>query len=236
MLPALAVQVPVAAVISIVTAVVFFTALRDDAVVSSAEVLEDGSRGAQLLVFATVAVQLLFAQVARAASILGIAAALTGQPKSLNECLDPAFTRMGAILGLTVAVGGLLFVLAASIVLIPIALYLALRMALTFEACVLEEAGIGMSLRRSWELMRGRMLRFTGNLILLLLTLIGPLAIISLLNLLILGGRDMEVVSEALVSFLIAVLAIPLITVATAFTTLTYFQALGGARVISRHA
>ncbi len=226
-LPALVVQTPVALIISVVVVAFYFTGLRHEQNVAPQEVLDHGGRGAQFLVAATAAAQGLFGQVARAASILGIAGVHTGRPLRLVEALDPAFTRMGTLLALAIAFGLLLFGLAATVVLLPLALYLALRLALAFEFCIIEKRGVGASLAGSWRLLRGSLLRFALGAIVLAATLIGPFAVISLLNLAVAGGRDTEVILYGITSFVTNVLVTPLVTVITAYTTISYLKLKG---------
>jgi hypothetical protein len=228
-LPPLAVQLPLAVILSAISVAAFFTVLRNDAVVLPGEIIDDGSTGARFLIAATVAAQVLFGQVSHAAATVAIAGVARGKPLSVSECLDPAFSRMGVLVAYTVIFGVVVFGLAISVFLIPVAIYVFLRLGVAFEACVLEGVGPVAAMRRGWALMAGHLLRYSWGLIVVVATLLGPLVVVSLLNLTVTGSRDQQVVIEGAVSAVTAVLSVPLLSIASAYTTLMYLQ-LSGAR------
>ena len=155
MLPLVVIQIPVAILTGAVLAVLLLTVFGDQEINTN----DGGQLLALLLVSGT---QALFAQVARGSTIVSLAGVIRGQPLTLTQALDPAFSRMGGLLALVVLVSaGVLisFVTLIGLVLLP---YMILRFALAFEAFMLEDLGPWPALRRSWELMRGHMLRMLG--------------------------------------------------------------------------
>ena len=225
LLPMLAVQVPVAFVAAVLTTLLYFTAFRDEPFFNSNEILSgDSSRGQLVAMVLILAGQGLFAQVARAATISSVAGLVTGHPKSLSAALDPAFTRMGGLLLIAVVLLGGALLLAFSVVGFFFLPYLGIRFALSFEAYVVEELSVRQALARSWQLTRGHVLRIFGTLLLVLLYVFIPLVIISLIGELARGGRDMEVALSGLIGFVQSVLAVPIVVLLTAVTTLLYFR------------
>lgn len=225
LLPLIVVQVPVALVSSLVVATLLLTTFREQPFQVLGSVSDATDRGLIFLLVAVAAAQLLFAQVARCATIVAVAAEVAGRPATLTGSLDPAFTRMGAVLAQTIAliVMGAAFV--ASVVLLPLAPFFLARCGVSTEMMILEGQGPIAAIRSSWQLMRGRVIRFVATLLLSGLVLLGPLLILSLLNPGIAGGRTALVWEYAAVSFAQAILAIPITGFLTAVTTLYYLRA-----------
>jgi Membrane domain of glycerophosphoryl diester phosphodiesterase len=225
LLPLAAVQAPAALVAAVATAVLFLTVFKNDPV--------DPTEGGPLLAFLIIAAaQGLFAQVAHAATIVSIAGAETGRPRTLSESLDPAFSRMGAILGLVaiLALGALVCVFSlVGVVLLP---YLGLRVILCFETMMLENVGPWAAIRRSWALTHGHVLRLLGVVALSALVVVGPVVGLEALGLISGNGHTSDVLIVSAVTFVQGVLAIPLVSFLTATTTLFYLQvrALANAR------
>ncbi len=221
MLPLAAVQVPVSIATAVATAVLYLTVFRDDPVQATDKLIEDG--GGPLLAFIILtAIEGLFAQVARAATVVSIAGVALAKPKSLSAALDPAFTRMGGLLVLVAVVAagaGLALISVVGLIFLP---YIALRLALSVETYMLEGLGPTAALRRSWELMRGNVLRFLGVILLAFLVLLGPLASLSILGAFVGGGRTARVIEIAFLTVAQGILVIPLIAFLTATTTLYY--------------
>jgi hypothetical protein len=217
MLPLLVIQVPVAVVTSGLLAVLLLTVFGDEEI--------DTTHGGQLLAVLLIgAAQALFAQVARGGTIVSIAGMLTGKPRSLTESLDPAFNRMGGLLALVLLVSGGLFLAFISLVGLLLLPYLALRLALSFEAFMLEELGPLQALGRSWRLMRGHMLRLLAVVLLTVAILFGPFLVISLMGEAVRGDRNTEVILGAVYSLVQGVLLIPIVAFVTATTTVFYLN------------
>ena len=181
--------------------------------------------GAPLLAYLIItAAQGLFAQVAHGATIVSIAAAETGRPKPLSASLDPAFSRMGAIVTLVLIVAG--GIVAGAVLVLPIVFlpYVALRIGLCFEVMMLEEIGPWAAIRRSWGMTRGHLLRLLGVAALSGLVAIGPLAAIEALSLVGGPGRTVDVLVVSAATFAQGILVIPLVSFLTATTTLFYLQ------------
>lgn len=237
LLPWLAVQLPVAALGAAVTAVLYLTVFRSEAVKPTSDLFSDGATAALFVYLAVTAFEGLFAQVARAATIVSVAATVRGKPKTLTEALDPAFTRMGPIILLVVLLGLFLagtLVAVSILVLIPFAgaaialailSYVAIRTSLSFEALMLEAVGPWQALRRSWAITRGRTLRLLGLILAAFVSIAIPLLCITSLSYLITGGRTVEVILTAAVTFAGGVFEVPLFAFMSTVTTLYYLKA-----------
>jgi hypothetical protein len=179
----------------------------------------------------------LFAQVARAATIVSVAAAVRGKPKTLTEALDPAFTRMGHIVLLVVLLALCLagtLVAVSILALIPfvgiaipmvIVSYVAVRTTLGFEVLMLEAVGPWQALRRSWAITRGRTLRLLGLILAAFAGIAVPLLCITSLSYLVTGGRTLEVILTAAVTFAGGLFQVPLFAFMSTVTTLYYLKA-----------
>jgi membrane-anchored glycerophosphoryl diester phosphodiesterase (GDPDase) len=167
----------------------------------------------------------LFGQVARAATIVSVAAAAGGKPKSLVEALDPAFTRMGAIVAQAVvlaAIGGMLIISVVGIVLFP---YVAGRLAASTEVMMLENQRPVGAMVGSWRLLSRRVTRLLGTVLLAILICLGPLLLLSVINLAVTGSRDEQVISSSLITVVQALLVTPVVALLTAVVTLFYLKA-----------
>lgn len=223
-LPLLVIEAPVAAVLSTVATVFFLTAFKDEPFRASlALVSSNDARGVIFLLAVLAAVQALFTQVAHGAMVVSVAGVLSGKPKSLTESLDVAFTRMGSLIVLALIIMAGAIVGVGSIVLIPLALFLALRLALNFEVMLLEGAGPRMAFVRSWALMRGNVLRFLGALVLTALMALIPFAAISALAAIEPGSRTLSIIVVGVFAVVQAVLMTPVIALLSSLTTIYYF-------------
>jgi len=174
------------------------------------------------------AVYLLFSLVGAAATIVAVKGIIDGKPKRLAEALDPAFTRMG---GLLVLGAFFYFMFLATATGIVVVLYLIIRWGLAVHAHVLEETTVSGSLGKSWRLLRGRMVRFTG----VLLTAV-PIALIlffaaSLLFAIALApfsvdpGRTTNLVAQSLGILVFGIVAVPTGAYLATATTIFYLAA-----------
>ncbi len=222
MLPLLAIQLPITLAVSALTVVLYLTVFKDEPMEGMQDALA-GGRGAPLFLFlATTAAQALFAQVARGAAIVSIAAVVRGKPVALTGALDPAFTRMGALLALVLIIGVavvLAFVSIAGLIFLP---YLAVRTALCFEAMMLEGLSPLAAIRRSWNLTHRNVLRLLGVVLLSAAVVALPLLVVSALGEAVAGGRTARVLETGLYLLAQGVLIVPLVAFLTATTTLYY--------------
>jgi hypothetical protein len=219
------IQVPVAVVLAAVTAWVFLGLYNDEPFVLPTEITADTHRGLAFALVAITAVQVLFGQVARAATIVSVAAAATGNPKPLDQVLDPAFTRMGAIITQTVvlaAVGAALLLSFVGIFLFP---YIAGRLAVSTEVMMLEGQRPLPALVASWRMTARRVIRLLGVLLLVALICAGPLIVASLLGLLIGGSRTEQVLWASAMMVAQTAIALPAVALITAAITLFYLKA-----------
>lgn len=226
LLPMFAIEAPVACISAVITAVLYLTAFHDRDVWLPGDPVS-GRGGLVFAYFAIAAFELLFAQVARGATVMGVAAARSGRRPPLAQLLDPAFTRMGGLLALAIATYAVLFlgvVLSITIIGAVIALFVFLRWSVVFEVFMLEEQRVMASLGASWRLMSRNMLRYLGVLLVSFGMALLPLVGISLLQLAVGGGRDTVVVATAAVTIAQGVLIVPILVFLTAVTTVFYFN------------
>lgn len=224
MLPLLAIQLPVTLAVSALTVILYLTVFKDEPVEGMQDALA-GGRGAPLFLFlATTAAQALFAQVARGAAIVSIAAAARGKPVALTGALDPAFTRMGALLALVLIVGVAVVLAFVSIVGLVFLPYLAVRTALCFEAMMLEGLSPLAAIRRSWNLTHRNVLRLLGVVLLSAAVVALPLLAVSALGGAVAGGRTARVLETGFYLLAQGVLIVPLVAFLTATTTLYYIR------------
>lgn len=179
-------------------------------------------------VFATlvlVAASAIFTAVAQGAGVTGSAAAFRGEALSLSAALDPAFTRMGALLGLVVMLGALLIGLAATLVGLPLALILGVRLFMAIPVLMLEGHSPLQAMQGSWRLARGHFWRLAG-LIGLLLVLALPFGLV--LNGLLAAseslGRDAQVLVDGVSQLVLGLAAVPLGAYVAAATTVYYLK------------
>jgi len=224
-LPMAVIQVPVALVTSVATVVLYLTTFKDEPVLTINEMVDTDARG-QLFAFLVIsAVTGLFSQVARAATTVGVANAAAGKSIALSAALDPAFTRMGALLGLAILIASGAFVLVLTLVGLVLLPFLALKVALSTETLILEDNGPWGAIRRSWALTGGHLLSLLGVFAVTLAILVGPLIVVSLVGLIVGGGRTEQLVLAGVATFGQTVLLVPLFSFLTAVITLFYLQA-----------
>jgi len=222
MLPLAVIQVPLALVVASLTVALYLTAFSDEPVEAMQDAVTAGAGAPLFLFLATTAAQALFSQVARGAAILSIAGVINHRPLSLTGALDPAFTRMGALLVLALIIGAgfaLALISVVGLVLLP---YLAVRIAICFEAMMLENISPWSAVKRSWLLTRGNVLRLLAIILLSALAIAGPLLVISGLGAIIGGGRTVRVLETGLYIFAQGIFIVPLVAFLTATTTLYY--------------
>jgi len=119
----------------------------------------------------------LFTLVGFAATVVAVRGAMDGRKVSLTQALDPAFTRMGGLLGLG-AIAFIVWTLAAlltvTVVGTAVMLFVLLRISLAVHAFILEDLRVFDAIRTSWRLLRGNVFR---ALVLLLATI--PIALVA---------------------------------------------------------
>jgi hypothetical protein len=227
LLPMFVIEVPVALLTALVTALLYVSVFADEPVRSGADILALADGGPLFAFLALTAFEILFAQVARGATIVGVAAARQGDRRPLSQLLDPAFTRMGGLLALAIitsAVAALSVVLSITIIGALIAIFVFIRWAIAFEAFILEERTVFNALGTSWLMMQGNMLRYLGVLLVSFAAALFPFVAISLLELLVGGSRTAEVATTAIVTALQGILVVPILVFLTAVTTVFYFN------------
>lgn len=228
-LPMLAVQVPVAMVAAVFISFSYLSYFSDEPYRTPGELLSEGTSGPLFMIVIATAVQGLFAQVARGATIASVAALHDGRRLTLAAALDPAFSRMGGLLliaAMLIAGTAVLLATVIGIVLVP---FLLLRFGVAFEAYVLEGSSAGQAFRRSWVLTTGNTLRFLAIMLITLAITVVPFFIISALGSFSTGGRTSDILWSGLLSVVQAGLTAPLFAFITAVTTTFYLQAKANA-------
>lgn len=222
-LPVAVVEIPVAVITAVVSAIVLLTVMGDTP-------LDPGERAYTALLLIVAAVQALYAQVAHAAAIVSTAAVLRGERKPLTQALDPAFSRMGGLLALLLILVGISVVMVVSLIGLVLLPYIAVRLALAYQALILEGRSPLGAIARSWGMMQGHMLRMLGVLLLTMLILLGPVILLTALESLVQGSRTMQVLAGAGVSVAQGVIAVPLVAFTSATTTVFYLNLEGANR------
>ncbi len=220
--PFAVVQIPLAAIVGILTIVLYLTVFGDEPPETSAGVLTDAGSGPVFTFLVMTAVEVVFGQVAQGAAIISMQSAVAGHRVPLTAALDPAFTRMGALILLPLIIAAIALPLAFTVVALPIAVYFLLRTALSFQALMIEKLGPVAAVRRSWQLTQGNVLRLLGVLFLAGAVLAVPFLLVSALGSLVAGGRTTQVLLTGLWIIVQGALAIPFAGFMTATTTLYY--------------
>lgn len=242
MLPLLVIQLPLALLVTGLTTLLYFTAFESEPFYTTDKLFTEGSAGAVFAWIALTAVDLLFGQVARGASVVSIAALIGGKRLSLSEALDPAFTRMGGLLALTILLiaGGL--VLGLSIIGFVVLPILALRLGLTIEAYMLDGGGPLTAIRNSWRAMGGpatrrptanplagimtlTMLRLLAVGIVLFAVVLVPLLAISASGGLVGGSRGTQIITSGVLTIGQSLVLVPVWALISATLTSFYLQA-----------
>ncbi len=181
MLPLLAIQAPLVIGTILLTLALYGTVFADEIYPRGGITGASEGGGQVFALVVVVALAVVLGLVAQGATIVSVAAVARGKPLTIAQALDPAFTRLGGLVALTVIFAvtlGLLTITFVGIVVIP---FLVARFGVAYQVYLLEETGPIDALRRSWRTMHGNMLRFLGVLIvgLALIVLIGALVPVS---------------------------------------------------------
>jgi uncharacterized membrane protein len=189
----------------------------------------------------------LFTLVGFAATVVSVNALLRGKPLPLSGALDPAFTRMGGLLGLG-AVAFLLWtlasILAVTVVGTAFMLYAMVRTGLAVHAFILDGESVRGSLRTSWRILSGNTWRLVG---LALWTL--PIAFVAFVGAIIVGvlvtlpfspsdpGRDGTLIVGAVGVVIVGLAFLPVLAFIATATTMFYSQvkARADVRTVARN-
>lgn len=225
LVPMATIQIPLTIVIAVVSLVLYSTIFHDQTYPTGGiyGVTEAGRPLFAMVI--VLAVNGLFAFVAQGATTIAVAGTARGKAPRVAESLDPAFTRMGSLVGLALILIGGTVALAFSIVGLIFLPFFALRMALAINALMLENLTPLQALRQSWRMTRGNMLRLLGVLLLTGLVVFIPVLVIQLLGLLAAdSGRTTRMIADTILSIVDGVVAIPFVVLPIAVTTLFYLD------------
>ena len=181
MLPLLAVQGPLVVGTILLTLLLYSTVFADE-VYPRGGITGASQGGPEVVVLVVVvALALVLGLVGQGATIVSVGAIALGKPLTLSQALDPAFTRLGGLIALTIIfaiVGGLLTLTVVGIAAIP---FLIARFGVTYQIYLLEDTGPIEALTRSWRTTHGNILRLLGIILvgIVLLVLIGLLVPVS---------------------------------------------------------
>ncbi len=229
--PMLVILVPVGVVTAIALAAVYLTIFDDRELPTIFDFKGDRSELFVLLII--YGVELFFTVIAVAATIVAAAACARRRPIRLVEALDPAFTKIGKLLVIAIASYLGLILLIASIVGIPVALYLLVRLALSAQGYMLDGGGVREAFMHSWRRTRGNLWGLAALLVLATIAFFGSLVVVGMMGLVEPGGRTAEIVTIAGVSILQSVILIPVEAAIVAMMTLFYLNAKAQAHDIT---
>ena len=223
MLPFAAISIPVGVAAALGSAALFLTRFKDEPYARS--VFEgEIARGPLFALVIILVVSSLFVLVGHAASIVAVASAARGEPLPLARALDPAFTRMGGLIVLSLILLAMAGALAFTLVGLLILPYFLLRFGLAFQAFMLEESTPLRALAASWRVMSGHMLRLLGLVLLVGLGVGVYVAIISISPLGEDAPRNARIATDAMLDSLRAVLIVPAAVFYQATLTLYYLK------------
>ena len=227
LLPVAVTQLPFA----VLTAVAFFYLFNSRypaAEYDSFNWLNSAPNGIRLTMVLLGGAQSLFSLVGAAATMVAVTAVLKGKPISLANSLDPAFTRMGGLL----LIGAIFYaMLLATVFGIIVLLYFLIRFGLALQVYIIEGTSVTDSFRRSWRLLRGRMLAFAGVLLAVI-----PFAVILLfvttfaLSIVVApfgtdSGRTTDLALQSVAILMVGILLVPIAAYVAISTTLFYLNA-----------
>ena len=224
MLPLLAVQAPLV-IGTIVLTVLLYNSVFIDEMYPRGGITGASEGGGQVFALVVVvAAAVVLGLIGQGGTIVSVAAVALGRPLTLTQALDPAFTRLGGLIALTLifaVAGGLLALTIVGLAVIP---FLVARFGIAFQVYLIEETGPIEALTRSWRTMSGNMLRLLAIIVIgfVLVVLIGLLVPVSP------GPESMSRGGRMLIDALIQILqggvAIPLTAFAHAAVTLYYLR------------
>jgi len=219
--PYAAVMVPLSVATAVVSTALYLTVFRN-------EKYPPGFNEVDAVLFVTLcvfAVSFVFSSVGHGAAIVGTTAAYRGQPKRIAEILDPAFTRLGALLSIAIILGALLFGLAITLVGLPIAAFLGVRLSLAVQVMMLEERSPLGAIGETWRLTSGHALRLLGLLGLLILVALPLALLLSVVPAAWEGeGRTARILLDGMTDLAIGLASIPLGAYFGAATTVYYLK------------
>jgi membrane-anchored glycerophosphoryl diester phosphodiesterase (GDPDase) len=159
-----------------------------------------------------------------AATTVAVAACAHRAPIRLVEALDPAFTRIGSLLLLAIVLYLGAAAISATVIGIPVALYLVVRLALSAQCMILHGLGVRGALTASWRSTDGYFLKLIALLVLATLSLLVALTFVGMLGLLEPADRTAEVVTIAALSILQSIVLIPMQAAIVSMLTLFYLN------------
>lgn len=188
---------------------------------------EGAPSGLILSLILMTAIYLFLSLVGTGATIVAVRTVLDRRPARLVESLDPAFTRMGALL----TIGAVFYVMVLGIAaFIVILLYPLFRWGLAVHALLLEGSGVGGALGTSWRLLRGNLLRFTAvalSAIPVGIVVFTAASVVFAIGLAPFGadpGRTGSLVAQSLSMLLLGIVATPTGAYFAAATTIFYLS------------
>ena len=224
MLPLLAIQAPLVVGTILLTALLYSSVFADEMYPRGGITGATEGAGQIFALVIVVALALILGLIAQGATIVSVAAVAVGRPVTLTQALDPAFTRLGGLIVLTVVfaiVGGLLALTIVGLAVIP---FLVGRFGIAYQVYLLEGLGPIETLTRSWRTMQGNMLRLLGVII----VGVGLALLIGLLVPVSPGpesmSRGLRMLIDALLQILQGGIAIPVAAFAHAAITLYYLR------------
>ena len=224
MLPLLAVQAPLVIGTIVLTIVLYNSVFIDEVYPRGGITGASEGGGPVFALVVVVAAAVVLGLIGQGGTIVSVAAVALGRPLTLTQALDPAFTRLGGLIALTLifaVAAGLLAITFIGLAVIP---FLVARFGIAYQVYLIEETGPIEALTRSWRTMSGNMLRLLAIIVIgfVLVVLIGLLVPVSPgPDSMSRGGR---MLIDALIQILQGGVAIPLTAFAHAAVTLYYLR------------
>lgn len=224
MLPLLTIQAPLVLGTILLSVLLYSSVFADEVYPRGGLTSASDDTGQVFVLVVVVALATIVGIIGQAATIVSVAAAALGQPVTLTQALDPAFTRLGGLIGLTIifgVAGALLLITFVGLALIP---FLVARFGVAYQVYLLEQVGPIEALTRSWQAMHGHMLRLLGVM------LVG-VALVLVVGLLVPASpgpesvaREWRMAADAGIRILQGGIAIPIAAFAHASITLYYLR------------
>ncbi len=239
MLPLLAVQAPLVVGTILLTLVLYGTVFTDEIYPRNGIIGASGSDGQRIVLVVVVAVALIAGLIGQAATIVAVGAAARGERFTISQALDPAFTRLGGLILITIlftiGAGVLAFTL-VGLLAIP---YLVARLGLTYQVYLLEATNPLEAISGSWRATRGSWQVFPGSTLpdalsrmlrLLAIVLVG-VALLLLIGLLVpvspgpdSASRGARMLIDAILQIMQGGVSVPVTVFAHTAVTLYYLR------------
>ncbi len=224
LMPMLVIEVPLAILTAAASAILYLGVFSNETYPPGGLLGVDEAGSPAFAAALVASINALFVLVGQAATIVAVADASRGRPRPVAQSLDPAFTRMGALLGFAFLLVAIVGGLALTIIGLFVLPYIALRIGLSLQVLILEGQSPFRAIRGSWTALRGRLFRFLGIISLTFVALLPVLAFRAIHFAFDDAGRETRIAADSVFAIIESLLILPVAVFATAATTLFYLQ------------